>query len=254
MIDLQAPDWWIQVPELVGATLRIREVEVTDADALFDLLTDPLVRQYISPPPPSVAAFEGFVGWAHRQREAGQCICFAVVPNGLKQPVGLFQLRALEPTFKSAEWGFAIGAAFWSTGLFEEAAALVAQFAFQDVGVHRLEARAVVENSRGNRALEKLGARSEAVLQKAFHRQAAQFLWAIVAEEWKAQPIVPQTRFDAIRVKRQIEQAIAAMPLSPIKPKPRAPAKPGSRFSPAQKSPLFPFFLTDPSGGPPKKN
>ena len=40
--------------------------------------------------------------------------------------------RALEldPGFGTAEWGFAIGQAFWGTGLFVEAAELVLAFAF----------------------------------------------------------------------------------------------------------------------------
>ena len=47
---------------------------------------------------------------------------------------------------------------FWSTSLFEEAARLVAEFAFA-IDVKRIEARAVVKNSRANRALEKIGAK-----------------------------------------------------------------------------------------------
>jgi hypothetical protein len=31
----------------------------------------------------------------------------------MTQAIGLFQLRSLEPTFETAEWGFAIGTAFW---------------------------------------------------------------------------------------------------------------------------------------------
>ena len=70
-------------------------------------------------------------------------------------------------------------------GLFEEAATLVAEFAFA-IGVKRIEARAVVENSRANRALEKIGAKGEALLRKAFKHNEPQFLWAIVADDWSA--------------------------------------------------------------------
>jgi RimJ/RimL family protein N-acetyltransferase len=193
VFQLQEPDWWHHVPVLSGSTLQVREVEACDVHSLFELLTDPEVTKYISSPPPSVDAFEGFIGWAHRQREAGTCICFAVVPNGLEQGIGLFQVRALESTFHLAEWGFAIGAPFWSTGVFQEAAVLIAQFAFSTLGVHRLEARSVVENTRGNRALEKLGARGEAVLRKAFNRTSTQFLWSMVSDDWTPPQVVVMT-------------------------------------------------------------
>ena len=231
MIELQAPDWWHEIPTLTGPTIQIREVETCDTGSLFELLTDPKVRRYISAPPPSAAAFQGFVDWSHRRREGGTCVCLAVVPRGLEQAIGLFQVRALEPSFRIAEWGFALGASFWSTGIFLEAASLVADFAFKTIGVHRLEARAVVENFRGNRALEKLGAKGEAVLRDSFARSHSQFLWAIVAEEWRP-PVVPEaSAFDEAKLKRDIARAIAAAPVPPsVNGSPAAP---------------FPFFLTD---------
>src|SRR5437016_6068979 len=120
MINLDEPQWWLQLPVLTGTSLYLREVEASDAEALFEMLTDPRVSQYISPPPPSLSAFDGFIEWAQRQREAGTGVCFAVVPKGLEQAIGLFQVRALDGTFQLAEWGFAMGASFWSTGLFQE--------------------------------------------------------------------------------------------------------------------------------------
>jgi ribosomal-protein-serine acetyltransferase len=60
-------------------------------------------------------------------------------------------------------------------------------FAFEVVGVHRLEARAAVENGRGNGALRKIGAVQEGILRKSFvrnGRQVDQSLWAILPEDW----------------------------------------------------------------------
>ena len=77
-------------------------------------------------------------------------------------------MRQLEPGFGTVEWGFVIGAPFWGTGVFEESANLVLDFAFETLGVHRLEARAAVLNGRGNGALVKIGAVQECVLRQAF--------------------------------------------------------------------------------------
>jgi [ribosomal protein S5]-alanine N-acetyltransferase len=238
MIKLQPPDWWAQVPVLTGASVDLREVAHQDAAALFELLTDPRVSQYISPPPPSVTAFEGFVEWAHRQRKAGTCICLSVVPRGLEQAIGLFQIRVLDSNFRIAEWGFAIGASFWSTGIFEEAAVLVAQFAFGSMGVHRLEARAVAQNSRGNGALEKIGAHGEAVLRKAFNRKDEQFLWAMIGEEWTPPQSAARTTFEAAKLKLQIRRVLRQ----------HAPSTPRASDSGATQP--FPFFLTGSSNDP----
>jgi RimJ/RimL family protein N-acetyltransferase len=240
MIELDAPDWWVQVPVLSGPSIRIREVEAADAAALLELFGDLRVNHYLNPPPTSLTQFEGFIDWARRQREAGKCVCFVVVPNGLQQPIGLFQLRALEAEFNLAEWGFAMAPSFWSTGLFEEAAMLVAEFAFT-IGVKRIEARAVVENARANRALEKIGAKSEALLRNAFKHNEPQFLWAIVADDWTVPKAPPSTPFEAARIRSQIARAITELPAAPRTTEhPWAP-------------PSFPFFLTRLPDEPPEE-
>ena len=237
MIELDAPDWWVQVPVLSGSSIRVREVEAADAAALLELFNDLRVNHYLYPPPSTLTQFEGFIEWARRQRESGKCVCFVVVPNGLQQPIGLFQLRALEAEFNVAEWGFAMAPSFWSTGLFEEAATLVAEFAFA-IGVTRIEARAVVENSRANRALEKIGAKGEALLRKAFKRNEPQFLWAIVADDWSAPKAPPSTPFEAASIRSQISRAIAELPVAP------------RTVKHAWAPPPFPFFLTRPPDEP----
>ena len=241
MIELDAPDWWEQVPVLSGPSIRIREVEAADAAALLELFSDTQVNRYLYTPPSTLVEFEGFIEWARRKRESASCVCFVVVPNGLEQPIGLFQLRALDAEFQLAEWGFAMAPSFWSTGLFEEAATLVAEFAFA-IGVKRIEARAVVENVRANRALEKIGAKGEALLRKAFKHNEPQFLWAIVADEWSVPKPAPATPFEAARIRAQIARALAELPIVPRTIKhPWAP-------------PPFPFFLTRRADEPPDEN
>jgi [ribosomal protein S5]-alanine N-acetyltransferase len=180
-------DWKQGLPVLDGAGITLRELRLEDAPALLTLLTTDEVTRFISPPPTTIDGFERFITWANREREAGRYLCFAVVPDGYDTAVGLFQVRQLDPMFMTAEWGFAIGSAFWGTGLFTAGAQLVVDFAFEVIGVHRLEARAAVLNGRGNGALRKLGAVQEGILRKSFLRggkKLDQALWAILPEDW----------------------------------------------------------------------
>jgi RimJ/RimL family protein N-acetyltransferase len=178
--------WRKALPVLPGKGFTLRELRVTDATTLLSLLTTEEVTRFISPPPTTVAGFERFIQWAQREREAGRYVCFAVVPTGYDTAVGLFQIRQLDTTFGTAEWGFALGSAFWGSGLFVSGAELMIDFAFDVIGVHRLEARAAVENGRGNGALRKIGAVQEGVLKKSFLRNGRfldQSLWAILPED-----------------------------------------------------------------------
>jgi RimJ/RimL family protein N-acetyltransferase len=118
----------------------------------------------------------------------GRFVCFAVVPDGLDCAIGIFQVKAMTPGFGVAEWGFAIGSPFWGTGVFINAARSIVEFAFETVDVHRLEARAAVDNGRGNGALAKVGAVKEGTLRRSFLRRGEyldQVIWSIVREDWR---------------------------------------------------------------------
>ena len=181
-------NWRKGLPCLTGDVVSLRELRTSDAPALFAALTNEQVARFISPPPATVEGFERFIAWAIRQRQDGQYLCFGVVPQGSDNPIGIFQVRSLEPAFGTAEWGFALAAEFWGTGVFLDGARMVVDFAFDVLGTHRLEARAAVKNGRGNGALRKLGAVQEGLLRRSFLRHGEyldQVLWTILAEEWR---------------------------------------------------------------------
>jgi ribosomal-protein-alanine N-acetyltransferase len=153
------------------------------------MLSTEEVSRFISPPPTTVEGFERFIAWTHRMRTAGTYACFAVTIKGHDTAIGIFQVRELEPGFGTAEWGFAIGSPFWGTGVFQQGAELVLEFAFETLGVHRLEARCAVKNGRGNGALRKLGAVQEGVLRKSFLKDGQyldQVLYGIIEDDWRA--------------------------------------------------------------------
>ncbi len=188
-----ATNWKQALPVMAGSNFALRELRREDAASLFAMLTTEEVSRFISPPPTTVEGFERFIAWTHHERMAGSYACFAVVPHGMTSAIGIFQVRSLEPGFGTAEWGFAIGSEFWGSGIFEEGARLVLDFAFDVIGAHRLEARAATANGRGNGALRKIGAVQEGVLRRSFLRNGQffdQVLWGILADDWRLQRVI----------------------------------------------------------------
>ena len=180
--------WHFGLPTLSGAKVTLREVRGSDAPALLAMLTSEEVAEFVSPLPRTVAGFEQFIADSHHERTRGNSFCFGVVPDGYEDAMGLFQVRQLEPGFGSAEWGFAIGSPFWGRGVFVEGAKLVIDFTFGVVGVHRLEARSIASNARGNAALRKVGAMQEGILRRSFQRNGRffdQILWSILKDDWR---------------------------------------------------------------------
>lgn len=187
-VDRGTQRWRHAVPRLAAAGVSLRELRTADAGSLLELLGQHEVAQFISPPPTTAEGFERFIAWAQAERAAGRYVCLAVVPEGSDTAVGLFQIRQLDPSFATAEWGFALGRAFWGSGIFMTAARLVLEFAFDTLGVHRLEARAAVANGRGNGALAKIGAVREGLLRRSFLRDGRFFdqaLWSVLRDDWR---------------------------------------------------------------------
>ena len=146
-------DWRQSLPVMTGSMATLRELRLSDAPSLLAMLSTDEVARFISPPPTTVEGFERFIAWTHRERAAGNYVCFAVVPHGMDTAIGIFQ-----------------------------------DFAFDVIGAHRLEARAAVANGRGNGALRKVGAVQEGVLRKSFLRNGEyldQTLWTILNDDWR---------------------------------------------------------------------
>jgi RimJ/RimL family protein N-acetyltransferase len=191
-------DWQFGLPAIRRSKVTLREVRESDAAALLVMLGSDEVAEFVSPLPRTVDGFAAFISEALRDRAVGRSFCFGVVPDGYEDAMGLFQVRELDPDFGSAEWGFALGSPFWGTGIFVEGAKAIIDFAFGVAGVHRLEARSIASNQRGNAALRKLGAVQEGVLRRAFQRDGwyyDQILWSILKDDWREQHPLLQPTF-----------------------------------------------------------
>ena len=187
-VESSPAGWRVGLPVLSDGRVTLRPLKPSDAASLFSMLSTEEVRRFVSPPPADVAGFERFIEWAARERAAGRHVCYAVVPAGYDVAVGIVQMRQLDPSFSSAEFGVALGSQFWGTGLFAAASRLVLDFAFEVIGVHRMEARAAVQNGRGNGAMRKLGAVQEGVLRRSLYCRGQYFdqlLWSILADDWR---------------------------------------------------------------------
>jgi|SRR5579862_612967 len=203
--------WTERVPELPGHLATLREVAASDVDALFTFFRDPAVTAFMAPPPPTLAKFAGFVAWAHAEREKGRAICFGIVPHGMTAAVGILQIRSLDPALSTAEWGFVLGAHFWSTGLFVDAASVLVEFAFTIMGVDRLEARIALRNARAQAAVQKLGAQAGATFESSSPSgipRDPEVLWTLQEEHWRRR--AGDHRLSATDATSQIEDAVEA--------------------------------------------
>ena len=146
-------DWRERLPVLAGEDVTLRSLRETDAPSLLTHLCTLPVQRFIAPCPASLEGLRRFVRWTRAEQRRGLHVCYGVVPRRHAKAVGIVQMWAIERDFSTAEWGFALGDGYWGSGLFVGAARLLLDFAFDTLGVERLEARAVDVDGRGNGVL-----------------------------------------------------------------------------------------------------
>jgi RimJ/RimL family protein N-acetyltransferase len=181
------PNWRAELPSLAGRTVLLREPTVHDLGALVDLLSLSDASRFGVEEAPTELTVQQLIDRSIRDRTNGLGFTYVITLASARTIVGLAQVRQLDPTFEAAEWECTIVPSVRGTGVFLDAARLVGSFAFGSIGVHRLEARVLLQNGRANGALRKLGAVQEGILRSSVRRGTDyldQVLWSMLKEDW----------------------------------------------------------------------
>ena len=184
---LSTPEWRQQLPPLTAKLVTLREPTPSDLRPLIDLLSLADASRFGLDEPVSEVSVQHMLDRMARDRSAGVAFTYVITIPATRALVGLVQTRQIDLSWESAEWECTLAPSWRGTGVFFETARLVGSFAFGTVGVHRLEARVLLQNGRANGALRKLGAVQEGILRESMRRgndYLDQVLWSVLKEDW----------------------------------------------------------------------
>jgi [ribosomal protein S5]-alanine N-acetyltransferase len=153
-------------PILSGARVRLRPLRADDADALFALQSDPRVMRYWSHPPwtERAQAVER-IAQLERDRATSEFHSWAATLDGDDTLVGTGALFAINRTHARAEVGYSLAATHWGNGYALEMVRLIVAFAFDTLGLERLEADIDPRNAASCRLVERAGFVREGLLR-----------------------------------------------------------------------------------------
>ena len=176
------------------ARLDLRPHRVEDLDDLLEFHSDPEVVRHVPWPVRDRAATEetlrtklGQGSW----RGPGEWMVLAVELRATSTVIGEVLLKHDSETDRAGELGFALGRAHQGQGYAAEAARELLRLGFEELGLHRITAICIEENTDSARLLQRLGFRREGrTVDSAFHKGAwvTQLLYAITEPEWRAGP------------------------------------------------------------------
>jgi RimJ/RimL family protein N-acetyltransferase len=145
-------------------------MDEADVPALYEVFGDPEVMRYWSSPPlRDHEAARELLRDIHELFRARTLFRWGIArrPDGLV--IGTCTLLHLDAAHGRAEVGYALGRSAWGHGLATEALGTLIRFAFDGLGLQRLEADTDPRNERSIRVLERHGFRREGYLRERYH-------------------------------------------------------------------------------------
>jgi len=182
---------------LHGARLELRPLKAGDWQAWRAVRIrsrewletwEPLGEPGAPDPVADADAFKARCGAWERQRHFDAAYGFGIFLRSTGEFVGEVSLGSVQRgPFQSGNVGYWIDEAHAGHSYMPEAVAVVLRYAFETLGLHRVEAAIVPRNARSRRVAEKLGLREEGTSERFLQIRGVwedHVRYAITAEEW----------------------------------------------------------------------
>ncbi len=191
MLNPHQPATWpipILCKPLVGSLISLEPITFTHVPELALAGADPTVWEFTTSCGDSPGAMQAYVEKLLRDWEQGSALPFAVRQHSTGQLVGCTRLKELDRNHRRAIVGSWYAQSVWRTGVNLEAKLLLLDYAFDKLGLIRIEFHTDARNVRSRTSLERLGATLEGVLRAhqitrdGSLRDSA--VYSILASEW----------------------------------------------------------------------
>ncbi len=181
-------DAFTHQPSLATRRLVLRPLRSSDAEAVFAFKSDPEVTRHYGQEPHRT--LEETRAWIQR-READYArrstLFWAFAAKGQDRAIGAGCLWNFDASFHTAEVGYELHPSYWNQGFMTEAVSAIVDYAFRDLGFHRLEANPFADNDASVKLLVKLGFKEEGRLRERHFfrgRFLDQLYFGILRQEW----------------------------------------------------------------------
>jgi [ribosomal protein S5]-alanine N-acetyltransferase len=144
-------------PILVTQRLVLRETRLSDAAEVFSIASDPEVQRWDGGPVQDRDTVLEEIREARADADAGRGYRWAITEKPHDTVIGDVTLTNWSKAHYRAEIGYALARDHWRRHIGSEAVRAVVRFAFEELGLHRVEAFPTVDNIASVRLLESLG-------------------------------------------------------------------------------------------------
>lgn len=150
--------------ELQGQRFKLREWKEDDAESLQKHADNPNIYSFLLDRFPHPYTMEAAVSWVNMMLDQHPQVNFVIDVDD--KAVGVIGLEIREDVYrKTALLGYWISETLWGKGVMPQAIKLITAYAFEHLGLIRIQAGVLSNNPRSMRVLEKAGFTKEGVLK-----------------------------------------------------------------------------------------
>ncbi len=177
------------LPELTTERLTLRKMLVADTADMYEYACRPDVTKYLTwNPHPDREYTREYLQYLGNRYATGMFYDWAIIYEADCKMVGTCGFTSFNCTADSAEVGYVLNPSYWGKGIVTEALERVLRFGFEELKLHRIEARFMEGNDRSLRVMEKVGMRFEGILRESMLIKGSYVnvgVCSILDSEWK---------------------------------------------------------------------
>lgn len=179
---------------LQGDHIILRPFKRSDATDIYHHINDPeVVRWTLHIPHPYLMEHAyNFLRKVRADARKKRGYVFAIVLKETNQVIGGVGVEKIDWENKNGEQGYWLGKEYWGKGIMTEAMQLIAQFAFEELKLHRVYAHCFEGNIASRRVLEKCDFIHEGTMRQQrfrYDKWHDALIYGILESEWFAKRI-----------------------------------------------------------------
>jgi ribosomal-protein-alanine N-acetyltransferase len=146
--------------ELESKDLRLVALDLAQAPAVFAYASDEEVTKFVAwPRHENIEVTRNFLVWSMTRYASGGHYDWGLVRKSDEQLIGTCGFSNVDFERGVGEIGYVLGKPYWGHGYVTQAARVVLDFGFRQLGLRRVEAQAYPENGRSLAVMARLGMR-----------------------------------------------------------------------------------------------
>lgn len=144
-------------PVLESERLRLRQIVEGDAEALFQCVSHPLVKGYVTLQPQTLLFPARLYRYFEETYRTLQDLHFAIELKESGQVIGICSLQFWDVHQRRARLGYLLSPDYWNRGYTTESVGMILELGFNRLELKRIEGRCNEDNPGSERVLQKNG-------------------------------------------------------------------------------------------------